>query len=343
MFRLALAASSLALASCAVQTPPGSSVPPPAAASISMPTGQLSAKARDQFQTVERGIARYRDIAVAKEEGWRPFGGDEPLMGQHWSPPAEFDLDYQSADPDLDFARPNNLMYTEIDGRMVLTGAAFVVRLAEGEPVPEGFAGPHDNWHVHDFEAAFDAATEERPLVRWLGRRWLEDNWLDDGDGRARGAMVHVWAALPNPDGPFADYNRALPLLKHGFDMAHLHHLSLDAARGLELAAPNGCENAAGGKLWIADPSDRARRAIMQACEAAASRVNRAIDVDRAQPMRVFAQAEEAWRTFDAAWNANLTATERARIAAMSEHGSHSGDHGDGHETEGEHGEHRGH
>ena len=291
-------------------------------------------RARAQLERVRQGIARYRDIEVAKREGWKAFGGDEPLMGQHWSPPERFDLDYQGPDAALDFARPNNLMYTKIGGEMVLTGAAFVVRIGPGEPVPEGFAGTDDRWHVHDFAAAWEAATEERPILRWIGRQWLKSNWLADGEnGRARTAMVHVWAALPNPDGPFADYNRTLPLLKLGIAPSFARDLSADAARGLDLATEKGCENAYGGKLWIADPSRRAKRAIMRGCEAEADAVRKAMAGHEDHPEHVFPRAEQAHRAVEAIVARELTERQRARIAAMSEHG----DRGNGH------GNHRGH
>ena len=299
--------------------------------------------ARAQFDAVARGIERYRDIAVAKREGWRAFGGDEPLMGQHWSPPERFGLDYQGPDAALDFARPNNLMYTEIDGRMVLTGAAFVVRIGHGEAVPEGFAGAFDKWHVHDFEAAWEAATQERPILRWLGRQWLKSNWLDDGeDGRARTAMVHVWAALPNPDGPFADYNRTLPLMKLGIDAEHARHLSLDAARGLSLATKDGCDNAYGGKLWIADAKRRAKRAIMRACKVEARALRAELSEHGEHAAHVFPRAAQAWHTVEAVAKRELTQRQRARIAAMSEHGHDGGDR-DGDGGDGEHSEHGGH
>jgi hypothetical protein len=305
---------------------------------------QISPVAQRQVQMVERGIARYADIEVAKREGWKPFGADEPLMGQHWSPPEEFDLDYQGSNARLDYARPNNLMYTEIDGEMVLTGAAFVVRLGPGEALPEGFHGDADAWHVHDFEKAVMAATEKRPIMRWLARWWLNDNWLADGpEGRARAAMVHVWASLPNPDGPFADRNRLIPLLKHDLGTEHLHHLSEDAAYGLELAAKDGCENAYGGRLWVADVSRRTKRRIMQICEREAEKVRGEIATHRARPMQVFAAAEAVQQRVTTFFDEQLTPEQRARIAAMNEHGDHGSGH-DGNTHGGGHGmDHDGH
>lgn len=105
----------------------------------------------NQPQTVESQLAvvraaadKYRDFSVAEREGWKVFGDDAPLMGYHYSGPAP---DYVSGDQ-LDFSQPNNLMYTDINGKKVLTGVAFVVRIGDGEPLPEGFAGNQDHWHV---------------------------------------------------------------------------------------------------------------------------------------------------------------------------------------------------
>lgn len=299
--------------------------------------GELTPAARRQIAQVRRGIARYRDIEVAKREGWKAFGADEPLMGQHWSPPEDFDLDYQGSNPPLDFARPNNLMYTEIDGEMVLTGAAFVVRLGPGEALPSGFAGSADKWHVHDFQAAWQAATEKRPILRWIGNWWLENNWL--ADGRARAAMVHVWASLPNPDGPFADHNRILPLLKHGIDAGYARSLSLDAARGLDLAAKDGCDNAYGGRLWIADVSRRTKRTIMRTCKAEAKKIAASLEGHRNHPEHLFGDAAQSYARVQAVFERELTPEQQRRIAMMSEHG-----HGDEHDGHGAgHQGHRGH
>lgn len=276
-----------------------------------------------QLATVRASVQRYRDFAVAEREGWKPFGGDEPLMGYHYSGPAP---DYVSGDP-LDFSRPNNLMYTDIDGKKVLTGVAFVVRIGEGEPVPEGFAGDSDRWHVHDFVRAIEAATEERPVLGWMADWWLDRNYRSKGDNRGRLAMVHVWVAMPNPDGVFADFNRTVPYAKLDLPDAYWAGASESAARGLNLATEGGCD-AVDGTLWIATASHDQKRAIKEVCERAATDVRAAlraggkVDINRS--------GEAAWARFDATWNSVLTPVQKARIAAMSEHGS------DGH------GEHRG-
>lgn len=285
---------------------------------------KLSPQTQRQIAEVRAAIARYGDFEVAKREGWTKFGGEEPLMGEHWSPPAKLRWpDYQGPGAKLDFARPNNLMYATIEGKRVLTGAAFIVRLGPGEALPTGFAGSADRWHVHDMEQAIAAATEERPMLRWLANWWLDSNYRDKGDNRGRLAMVHVWAALPNPDGAFADHNRLVPYLKHGLPSSAANGASVAAARGLDLAAPKGCENAAAGKLWIADASRAQKRAVERACELAAKQVSAALLEHRAHPAMLNRAAESAWESFETVWAAQLTLEQRARIAAITEHGGH--------------------
>ena len=289
--------------------------------------------AERQLQLVRQTLERYADFAVAEREGWSSFGGDEPLMGEHWYPPEELGWpDYQGERAEFDFTKPSNLMYTEIGGEKVLTGAAFVVRLREGEAVPEGFTGDRDNWHVHDFVAAIDAATEERPFLRWLAKGWLDRTYFSKGDDRGRLAMVHAWAALPNPDGPFADHNRLLGYMKHGLPVSYAEGASLDAAMGLAIAADGGCDAHLDGRLWIADAGGKTKRAVKDACEAAATDVRAAISEHGDHPHMLNAAAERAWNRFDSVWMDMLSPEERRRIAMMSEHGEGAhGDHG-GHE-----------
>lgn len=247
------------------------------------------------------------------------FGGEEPLMGGHYYPPDG--PDYVHGD-ELDFSRPNNLIYATIDGEKVLTGVAFVVRIGEGEPVPEGFAGDADRWHVHDFVAALEAALEERPILRWFANWWLDANYRDKGDNRGRLAMVHVWVAEPNPDGVFADHHRLLPYIELSLPRAFAEGASVDAARGLHLATDRGCDETIDGRLWIADATRRQARTLHAACETARAEVESALPSHDAH--RINRIAERAWRELDRTFNATLSAEQRQRIAAMTEHGNHA-------------------
>lgn len=280
-----------------------------------------------QLDTVRATVARYRDINVAMREGWKPFAGgaDEPLMGQHWYS-KDPGLDYVAGGP-IDLGRPNNLMYTDINGEMVLTGAAFVVRLGPRDAVPAGFAGPEDRWHVHDFVDAINAATEDRPIVRYLANDWLEDTYFRRGDDRARLAMVHVWTEGDNPDGVFADYDRTLPYRKLGLGETYWRRRSVEAAKGLVLATEDGCENTMGGALWIADASGKQKRALERSCADEAARLRNVLG-GRPSPDALDRAANAAWTSYDGVWKRVLTPEQRARVSAMSEHGPGT-EHGD--------------
>ena len=211
----------------------------------------LPAQTKAEIHQVADAVQRYRDFGVAQREGWKKFGGDEPLMGEHWYNPRGLDL--VGSDARLDFTRPTNLIYTDIGGKHVLTGVAFTVRIAPGERVPEGFYGDADHWHVHDFERAIEASLVDRPILRALANWWLDANYRSKGDNRGRVAMVHAWVTLPNPDGVFADANRTVPYLKLGLPASFADGASVDAARGLNLATPGGCNEAIDGRAWVAN------------------------------------------------------------------------------------------
>ena len=281
----------------------------------------LSPTTRSQLDRLAAAVAPYRDFAVAQRQGWTKFGGDAPLMGEHWSlPPNKGGIDYHAGQP-IDFARPSNLMYTDIGGRRVLTGATFNVRLGDGEQVPDGFAGSADMWHVHDFRAAVAAATEDRPLLRWLANGWMDKNW----GSRGRLAMVHVWVGdIPSPDGVFAHANRAIPYAKLGLPLGFASGASETAAKGLELATQGGCGESIDGGLWVANVSGRIKAQLHRACDLAAAHVRSGLrQRDKAE---VNAMAEHGWAMFDAEWQRALTPRQRERIAAITEHGG--ADHG---------------
>lgn len=277
----------------------------------------------DQIHVTAAAAARYRDFRVAEREGWKKFGGDEPLMGEHWYHPNG--PDYQGSDAQLDFSRPSNLMYTTINGRRVLTGVTFNVRLLDGEALPEGFAGTADRWHAHDMLRAIEAALSDRPILRWFANEWLKANYFDKGDQRGRVAMLHVWVGVPNPDGVFADHNRTLPYLKMGLPASDAG--SMDTAHGIDMATPNGCRELIDGRAWIANLSSRTTRSLHAICrrEAAAIRADLA-----SRPEQLNELAADAYKRFSRAWDANLTPAQRERVDAMTEHGnSHLDRHAD--------------
>ncbi|MEL7137865.1 MAG: hypothetical protein AAFP67_02390 [Pseudomonadota bacterium] len=279
----------------------------------------LPSETRAMLDTLRDAIARYEDFAVAEAEGWRPFGDEEPLMGRHYHLPDG--VDYSGRETVPDPARPSNLMYSTIGGEQVLTGVAFGIRIAAGEDLPEGFPGSADVWHVHDIPEVVDAATQSRPVLRFLAGLWLEHGFSGTEDGRDRLAMVHVWATLDNPDGVFAHHNRLVPYLKHGLPPRFADGASTEAARGLAIAAPEGCANSFNGRLWVAAAERWQRRAILAACETEAEAVRAAVAAcgpDGADWLNAIADA--AYRRLDTTVAQILTVDQRARIAALSEH-----------------------
>lgn len=161
---------------------------------------QLPGATRRQLIEVALAVERLRDFSVARREGWKKFGGEEPLLGEHWYPPEKLGWpEYVGSKAQLEFSRSSKLIYATIDGRRVLTGVAFVARLADDEAMADGFACSSDRFQVHDFVRAINAATKERPVMRWIADWWIDANYHAKGDDRRRLVMVHAWVTLANP------------------------------------------------------------------------------------------------------------------------------------------------
>ena len=96
---------------------------------------------RAQIEAVRAATERYRDHANAVKDGFRLFGQEGPLMGEHW-----YRRDLVGLP--LDLRRPSTLQDANIGGRKVLVGVAYSVYRRPGEPLPEGFAGADDHWHT---------------------------------------------------------------------------------------------------------------------------------------------------------------------------------------------------
>jgi len=268
-----------------------------------------------QLELVRRAAGQWRDFERAQSAGWKAFGGEGPLTGQYYYHPDG--PDYVSGDT-LDFSRPNSLIYAAIDGQRILVGVAFAVRIAAGDAVPPGFAGPQDIWHVHDFLGAIDAVTADRPFRRPVANRWLQDVFVSRGDARYRLAMVHVWTRFDNPDGVFAGHDRSLPYRQLGLPVTWSDGVSLETARGVAIATQGGCDNTLGGHAWIANLSREQMRLLGTGCRRSAGRVRAAATRGKAVLNRA---ARIAWLEYQAAYHMVLTPDQKGRIAAMIEHG----------------------
>jgi len=262
------------------------------------------AELRAQIEAVRAATARYRDHAHAVRDGYRLFGQEGPLMGEHWY---RRDLVGQP----LDLRHPSTLQYANVGGRKVLVGVAYTVYRRPGEPVPEGFAGAGDHWHTHDVVRLAQAATAERPFVRWLVQRRIDRGKLGPGGGRTLLTMVHAWVWLDNPEGMFAQEHLALPYLRAGLPPSWATNAA--AAQGVQLLVPGACRAEVGRTDKLARMEGDQARLLAALCEQEAAQVRAALNRHR-DAAAVNAAAERAWNGYEAARARILHADQLARM-----------------------------
>lgn len=300
----ALAAAAVLPAHAAAQMHEHAGMHGPPAAPAPAPARDADALAR-QVAAVRAATARYRDHANAVADGYRLFGRESPLMGEHWYRPDLVGLP-------LDLAHPSTLQYATIGGRRVLAGVAYTVYRHPGDPIPTGFAGDADAWHTHDIAHLADAAVSDRPLLHALVQRRIRQGKLGP-DGRTLLTMVHAWVWLDNPDGLFAQEHRALPYLRAGLPPAWAAGAGDGAAQGIALLAPNACAQEAERTGRIARTSGGQERRLAAACEQQAAALHAALAGHR-DAQGANAAAARAWGAYEAAAGRILTADQQARM-----------------------------
>jgi hypothetical protein len=182
-----------------------------AALVLGVGTSRLAAQA-DLVTTARAGTTRFRDRAVAIDEGYRAVGPDFPGMGEHY---VNMGLLLTGT---VDPARPPVLEYVTVDGTPRLVGVAYAALVTDSAPQP-GLPVPPGAWHTH-------SGTVD------------EESFFHHTHASGRGprlAVAHAWIWLDNPAGLYETDNWALPCLRLGF--AAPGGLSADAGRALALAA----------------------------------------------------------------------------------------------------------
>ena len=162
------------------------------------------------------GNLRHPDSLRAARWNALGFGGGvrdlSPFQGQHWingprfnTPPVAVGQPF----PAVDLSQPEFLMYLVVADSLIPVGVAYTRRVAAEVAMPDSLAGTQAEWHSHINCARIPG----------------EGNVLADGpeDCARRGgtpapnkiAMIHTWT-VPNPDGPYAHDNPALPYIATG-------------------------------------------------------------------------------------------------------------------------------
>ena len=263
-----------------------------------------SAGLEAEVEAVRRATERYRDIDVARREGYRLFGMEGPLMGEHWYLP-------DAVRRPLDLARPSTLQYATIGGRKVLVGVAYTYYRRPGDPLPDGFAGAGDVWHTHDVTRLARAATAERPLLRAIVERRIRRGRVGAGEGRTLLTMVHAWVWSENPAGTFAEQHRGLPYLRAGLPAAHATGASEAAAMGVSLLASAGCAGEVRRTDRLAGLSRAQSRDLRRACERQAESLRAS---RTAAPPALNTAAERAWTAYLAERDRILRPAQVARM-----------------------------
>jgi hypothetical protein len=264
-----------------------------------------------EIEAVKRATERYRDHANAVADGFQLFGQDGPLMGEHW-------YRRNLVRAPLDLERPSTLQYVMVAGQRVLVGVAYSVYRQREDPLPEGFPGNADKWHVHDIERIAEAVTEGRPILRWIVQR-RQKAGASLGDGRTQLTMLHAWVWQDNPDGVFALENRALPYLRVGLPAAWAEAGDVAAAWGTSLLEEGACKRELRRLHAMARLADEQRSTLASECAHAAAEVAaaRTTSGDAVTFNRTVAAA---WLAYSNARNRTLTTEQIARVGSFIEH-----------------------
>jgi hypothetical protein len=140
--------------------------------------GTVSAEDRRQIDSVVKAVAPLGTTAAAAAAGFQPKFGWIPTMGAHWVAMSRMTSNGRQTNR----LAPSQLMFSKVNGKDSLVGAAYGYVTADNDTVRPSLFDGSPPWHEHP-----DLAPPGLTLV-----------------------MLHVWF-VPSPDGPFAGTNPNLP------------------------------------------------------------------------------------------------------------------------------------
>ena len=152
----------------------------------------LSTKARRQIDSVAKAIVPLGAAGAAAGAGFQPRFGWIPTMGTHW-----VSRELMLSGRQTNRLQPSQLMFSKINGRDSLVGAAYGYITADNDTVRPSLFDGAPSWHEHK-----DLAPPGLTLV-----------------------MLHVWF-VPSPEGAFAGTNPNLPFWAVGLaapDSSRMH------------------------------------------------------------------------------------------------------------------------
>jgi hypothetical protein len=263
-----------------------------------------------QLDAVRKATERYRDHKNAVADGYKLFGADGPLMGEHWYKP-------EQAKSPLDLGQPGTLQYANVDGKRELIGVAFGVYQRPDEPLPDGFSGTADHWHVHDIPKLARALVADRPVLLRAVNNRIESGEIGAGEGRSNLVMLHAWVWSDNPDGVFAQHNRVLPYLRAGFREDWAKSASEEAALGVSLLR-DGCALEITRVDRLAKMTSSQKGKLSQACQKVLEDLQLVAD-KASSPEQLNQAAEEAWKKVAATRDRLLNAQQKERLNAVME------------------------
>jgi hypothetical protein len=150
-----------------------------------------------QLDAAKAATEKYRDIDVARRDGFVQVTQFIPGLGLHMARIGLLDRPFDPAEPALLLYMPDGA------NGMRLAGVAYDLPHTTDTP-PEGFAGGSDVWHFHTslcflLNGTVTIAPDEGACSQLSGIFQAETGWL-----------LHAWLFVENPDGVFVEQNPAV-------------------------------------------------------------------------------------------------------------------------------------
>ncbi|MDE2827063.1 MAG: hypothetical protein OXL40_07100 [Bacteroidota bacterium] len=187
---------------------------------------ELSDEQAEFLHQSRQATLPYLSLTAAVADGFRPVGADAPAMGRHWVNFARL------FDGEINAAKPEILMYADVDGRDSLVGIGF--GYAVGRETQASFPAnpfPPDAWHRHSGSLDMESHRTDHEDGGPHDPRLT----IHSHEAEAAVSVLHSWVWIDNPAGVLEPNNWALPYVRLG--LSRPENTSPEADRALSLSS----------------------------------------------------------------------------------------------------------